>query len=315
MTVFHSTNRADRVEDLTAGVFARARAAGIGYGSEGSEPSVVPRAADKAKSSVRHSLEVSPPARSHQRIRLAPSPRVATLVAGFLLVLAVLIVGWQVFSTPSSEPIAGTVDHSGEMGSALKAADSSGGSGSMSGEVSKTKGGDSPRVSPGTAPELFLPGANGSEIVVYVSGQVAKPGIVHLGDPARVADALEAAGGANPGADLQALNLARLVADGEQIHVPLPGEPLPAGVGAGIGAGSGNAGSTGGGTNAGSNLVNLNTADATALQTLSGIGPALAERIIDYRNTNGKFQSVDQLDEISGIGPALMERLRSHVTV
>ena len=164
----------------------------------------------------------------------------------------------------------------------------------------------------GQSPRLLLPGANGAELVVYVSGQVERPGVVRLADPARVTDALEAAGGAKPGADLRALNLARLVADGEQINVPLPGEAPPPGADAGSSGGSGSAGGSGGSGGKG-DKVNLNTADATDLQTLSGIGPALAQRILDYRKKNGQFHSIEQLDEVSGIGPAMMERLRDHV--
>lgn len=357
----------DTVDGLTSGVFARARAAGIGYDQASGitdmyaaangytcmdadsplmnppEESALEQAFAKTKARGAQSFAVSPPGALPQRARLAPSPRVATLVATFMLVLAGLVVAWQVFSAPPREPVAGTVEASGDRGEALRDADSRGANGDLA-RGAKDAGSESGKNAEGkpvggrqttASPELFLPGSNGSELVVYVSGQVEHPGVVHLVDPSRVADALNAAGGAKPGADLQVLNLARPVVDGEQINVPLPGETPPPGVSdsAPVGAGgasssgaggasgpgsSGAGGASGAGSSAGSSAdgkVNLNTADVTALQTLSGIGPALAQRIVDYRDKNGNFHSVDQLDEVRGIGPALMERLRDHVTV
>ncbi|NMW60587.1 ComEA family DNA-binding protein [Mobiluncus mulieris] len=346
------------VDKLTAGVFARARAQGVGYdapvageyetaagGLGYDDPDfdtqlMNPASArlqntfDEAKAKVTRGMRVSPPGRTPQRARLAPTPRVATLVAVFLLAIGGLVVGWQVLSAPPSQPVPGTVETGVGQGSALQAAGTgsrgaSGNSGANGeGGAGGAGGGDGggggdgasgayakdPKVA-GQSPRLLLPGANGAELVVYVSGQVERPGVVRLADPARVTDALEAAGGAKPGADLRALNLARLVADGEQINVPLPGEAPPPGADAGSSGGSGSAGGSGGSGGSGGkgDKVNLNTADATDLQTLSGIGPALAQRILDYRKKNGQFHSIEQLDEVSGIGPAMMERLRDHV--
>jgi competence protein ComEA len=141
-----------------------------------------------------------------------------------------------------------------------------------------------------------------AELVVAVSGEVREPGLVHLPPGARVADAIEAAGGLLPGADIDHLNLARKVTDGELIAVgipPPPGEPAGA---AGDGTGSGG-------------LVNINTATLAELETLPGIGPALGQRIIDYRTEHGPFTSVGELRQVSGIGDARFAELESLVTV
>src|SRR5690606_23530504 len=114
-------------------------------------------------------------------------------------------------------------------------------------------------------------------------GQVERPGIVRLPSGARVVDALDAAGGPTAEADLAAVNLARQVIDGEQVYVPLPDEAPPAAVSGPV-----------------SGVIDLNTADATALVDLPGVGPVLAERIVDWRTEHGRFTSVDELGEVSG---------------
>jgi competence protein ComEA len=138
-------------------------------------------------------------------------------------------------------------------------------------------------------------------VVVSVVGQVAHPGLVTLPTGARVADAIEAAGGLLPGADPASVNLAAVVADGEQIAVAVPGAAPVGGAGA--------SGAPGGG------LVNLNTATAAELDTLPGIGPVLAERIIAYRTAHGPFASVEALDDVPGIGPTIAAELAELVTV
>jgi competence protein ComEA len=143
-------------------------------------------------------------------------------------------------------------------------------------------------------------------LIVHVVGQVNNPGVVELPEGSRIVDAIEAAGGCTDEADLTAVNLARQVVDGEQVHVPLPGEAVPTPVSAG-GAVDG-ASSSGG-------LININTATSAELDTLPGIGPALAERILTWRADNGSFSSIDELTEVSGIGPAVFEKLRDQVTV
>ncbi len=156
-------------------------------------------------------------------------------------------------------------------------------------------------------------GAPGPELVVHVVGQVLEPGLVRLATGSRVADAVEAAGGATPEADLSRVNLARAVVDGEQVVLPLPGEPVgaaPAQAG-GEAPGGGSSG-TGG---AGAAPVDLNAADLAALDGLPGIGPVLAQRILDWRTENGRFVSVEELGEVTGIGDKLLSQLRDAVTV
>jgi competence protein ComEA len=144
------------------------------------------------------------------------------------------------------------------------------------------------------------------EVVVAVGGKVRKPGLVRLPPGARVADALSAAGGTDPGVDVAMLNLARKVVDGELILVgvtPPPGVVVPTGP-----AAPGGAGPAGG-------LVNLNTATLADLDTLPGVGPVLAQRILDARDAQGGFKSVSDLRKVDGIGDARYEQLKDLVTV
>jgi competence protein ComEA len=167
-------------------------------------------------------------------------------------------------------------------------------------------------------------GSPGRLLVVDVVGHVAHPGVVAVPDGSRVVDVLAAAGGALPGADVQRLNLARQVADGEQVFVPKPGETPPiliggvsgpaTGSGASVGGAGGGGGGSGGGT-ASNTPVDLNTATLAALDTLPGVGPVLAQRILDWRAQHGRFTSVDELGEVSGIGDKLLEQIRPKVTV
>ncbi|MGE2719698.1 ComEA family DNA-binding protein [Mycolicibacterium celeriflavum] len=163
--------------------------------------------------------------------------------------------------------------------------------------------------------------APGGPVVVSVVGLVHKPGLVTLADGARIADALTAAGGPLDGADLVGLNMARRIADGEQIVVgiaPPPGEPPAMGSSVGTGGAApapantpspGDGGSPAGGT------VDLNTATVEQLDTLPGIGPVTAAAIVAWRDANGRFTSVDQLGDVDGIGPARLEKLRDLVHV
>jgi competence protein ComEA len=144
-----------------------------------------------------------------------------------------------------------------------------------------------------------------STVVVSVVGSVVRPGLVTLPSGARVADAVQAAGGLVPPADQASVNLAAPVTDGQQIVVGAPGAPdAPA---APAGAASGSAAVPGG-------KLNLNTATAAELDALPGVGPVLAQRIVDHRD-QGPFTSVDQLDDVPGIGPARAAELAKLVTV
>ncbi|MGI5187439.1 helix-hairpin-helix domain-containing protein [Promicromonospora sp. CA-289599] len=158
------------------------------------------------------------------------------------------------------------------------------------------------------APVQGPAGAADGGLLVHVVGEVAEPGLVTVPDGARVADALEAAGGTTRKADLTAVNLARTVVDGEQLYVPEPGEQVPGPAAPGAG-GPG----TGGGSTAAT--VDINTADVAALETLPGIGPAIAQAIVEWRTSNGQFASVDELEDVPGIGPATLAEIRDSARV
>jgi len=136
------------------------------------------------------------------------------------------------------------------------------------------------------------------ELYVHVLGAVASPGLYVLDLDSRLVDAVAAAGGTTDDADLTAINLARVLSDGEQIIVPVIGAAAETG-----------------GTTPGDDRVDLNTADQAALESLPRIGPALAERIITWREENGRFASVDDLLAVPGIGEKLLSGIRDGVRV
>jgi competence protein ComEA len=163
------------------------------------------------------------------------------------------------------------------------------------------------------APSTVAPSPPTSAVVViHVTGAVHAPDVYELPAGKRVADAIDAAGGALADADANALNLAAPVVDGDRIDVPTEGEASSPSVGAGSGhshADPGAAGSDGGAP------VDLNTADVAELEALPGIGPATAAAIIDHRSANGPFATVDDLEAVRGIGPAKLEAIRDYVRV
>ncbi|WP_432166306.1 helix-hairpin-helix domain-containing protein [Streptomyces sp. bgisy031] len=154
-------------------------------------------------------------------------------------------------------------------------------------------------------------GASGAGIVVDVSGKVRSPGIHRLPAGSRVADALRAAGGIRPGVDPTGINRARLLADGEQVVVGAPA--APGGSGSAGSAGAGSAGTAAGTGAAPAGPIGLNTATAEQLDTLPGVGPVLAQHIIDYRTEHGGFRSVDELREVNGIGDRRFSDLQNLV--
>lgn len=230
-------------------------------------------------------LPGGPPARS-ARVRAA---------LGGVVVLALLGVGAAVVATvatPGGQVVAVPVDDAGSgAGSSTES-----GAGSSAG----ADGGD---------------GAGAEVVVLHVLGAVADPGIVELPLGSRVVDAIAAAGGPTDDADLAAVNLARVLVDGEQLRLPAVGEVLPGAAGsAGPVGGAGSAGAAGSGVSA-DGRININTADAAGLEQLPGVGPAIAARIIAWRDENGPFRSVDELTAVSGIGEKTLDGLRDQATV
>jgi competence protein ComEA len=161
-------------------------------------------------------------------------------------------------------------------------------------------------------PEIQLPRAQAApapaapptsaDVIVHVAGAVLRPGIVKVTSGARMADALAAAGGPRPDADLDQVNLAAKVGDGDRIYVPRRGEAPPSAPG----------GATAGGvtSSAKAGPVDLNSASPDELDSLPGVGPATAKAIVDYRTRHGRFRSVDDLLAVPGIGPAKLATLK-----
>lgn len=148
------------------------------------------------------------------------------------------------------------------------------------------------------------PTATPGPIQVYVSGAVTNPDVYQMASGSLVQDAITLAGGPTGEADLNLLNLAQRLQDGDQIYVPVSGEMPPPPL---VSSGPDTVDTT--------SVVNINTAEQAELETLPGIGPALAGRIIEYRQLNGPFPSVDALEDVSGIGPTTLEDIRDSVSV
>ena len=162
---------------------------------------------------------------------------------------------------------------------------------------------------PGSAPLGAGPTAPpAGDVYVHAAGAVARPGVYRVGAGDRVSNVIDAAGGPAPDADLDQLNLAARVSDGDRVLVPRRGETLPA-----AGAGGGTPG--GGGSGPGTGPVNVNTATAEELEELPGVGPATAQAIVEYRRQHGRFRSVDELLDVRGIGEAKLAALRPRARV
>lgn len=163
-------------------------------------------------------------------------------------------------------------------------------------EVRAATEGTADRATPSSSPSPAV-------LLVHVAGWVRDPGVYELHEGDRVIDAVRAAGGPRKGAALDGLNLAAPLADGSQVLVP----PAVAPGGEG---GAGDVPESGTG-----DLINVNTASASELEALPGVGEVIAQRIVDYRTENGPFASVDELLDVSGIGEATLEEMRDLVTV
>lgn len=153
----------------------------------------------------------------------------------------------------------------------------------------------------------LLPPPTPAPLIVHVDGAVAQPGVYTLAVGSRVQDAIQAAGGLLPEANTASVNLAAILQDGSRVFVPTlqptspPGAPIvspPARFSPSLG-----------------NLININTATQAELESLPGIGPALAQRVIAYREANGPFQSIEDIMKVSGIGPKTFEKIKDLITV
>ena len=239
--------------------------------------------------------------------RLAIAPRAAIIAGSALLILALALALRAVLVS---------------TGAGSHAAPAAAGASTAMGSP-PTGTATAPAMRPATAPTTGSeagPGglsATSGSIVVHVIGAVSRPGVVTLPPGSRVTDAINAVGGASAEADTQQLNLARVLSDGEQIRVPRIGEVLPDPAPQPGGATAPGARTAPGksGDGGASGTVNINTASASELEKLPGIGPALAQRIVEYRDSHGPFASVDSLTDVPGIGKAKLEGLREQATV
>jgi competence protein ComEA len=218
--------------------------------------------------------------------RWALSPRHVAVVAGILL-LGLVWAGWSVFhGRPEVIPDAVTSPPAVVGGSPVVQPSTPGG----------------PISPPSASPSA-------EEVIVDVAGKVRRPGLVRAKPGSRVADVLALAGGALPGVDLTSLNLARQVTDGEQILVGILGGPPPPAPTPGAGSTS----LPGGPTSAAP--LDLNKATLADLDSLPGVGPVLAQRILDWRTEHGHFTTIDELQEVTGVGEKKFESLKPHVRV
>ncbi|MEZ5406456.1 MAG: ComEA family DNA-binding protein [Acidimicrobiales bacterium] len=229
------------------------------------------------------------------------------LLAGAgLAVAAIVALGWWLGRPSSAGPIDEAIPFASapaaDAGSSAPLSAGGGGSGGGAGPPGPT--GTAP--APGTGTDVPAP----VDLVVHVAGAVIRPGIVHLAAGARVVDAIDAAGGAADGADLDQLNLAAPLGDGVQVRVPREGETLVAPISPAPAAPGG-----GGPGAPAPAVVDLNRATAAELEQLPGIGPSLAAAIVTWRTEHGPFKRVDDLLDVPGIGPAKMTTLGDRVTV
>ena len=280
----------------------------------------------------------------HERVerpyRVAMGAKAALWGGITLISLGLLIAAWQLFITSPAPSRAQTgaktaTSHAQSLGTARSASAASAqasarspapGPGGVSGPTRSgqaTEGTSASAAAAGSSGGGAAGGADtagSGQIVVDVDGAVAHPGLYKLPLGSRVQAALAAAGGLSPQADAHRINRAAKLHDGQKLYVLSQGEsapPLAASSGQGC-EGHSCASTDGGvaGSDAeGQGLVNINTANATQLTQLPGVGPAIAQKIIDYRTANGPFTSVDDLTKVPGIGAAKLAQIKSHARV
>ncbi|MBX0298871.1 helix-hairpin-helix domain-containing protein [Cryobacterium sp. 1639] len=242
------------------------------------------------------------------RLRLGVGAAVVLLLTALGVAVAVTAIAQvghsvEVPATPGADDVGG----SGEAG----------GSGATEPDPDPVAGNESALFSEaGDAAPGGTTGAEDSAVFVHVLGAVAHPGLFEVSAGARVVDVVAAAGGLLPTADQAGVNLARPVTDGEQLYVPAQGEVAPGAPAGAAGAATGSPGAAGTPQGAGAGTtVNLNTATVADLDTLPRIGPVMAQRILDYRAAEGRFDSIEDLRNVTGIGDKTFAALQDLISV
>lgn len=307
----------DSVRSLEPVAAARSRKAG----EDGRSWEAGDSAVSGAAASLWHEEDV--PLLTKLRQTLSTPVLAAVTIAAVALIAVVLNLVLKPQSLPDADPgtsepaasasQAGAKNTGGARNSAAGKAGADRGSSAGSGE----SGGNGGR---GAADR----GAD-APVVAHIIGQVQQPGVYELPAKSRVKDLVEAAGGLTDAAVLTGVNLARVVNDGEQIHIPTQqeidsgaftgGAAHADGSGAGAGGGSGGGGGSGEPAGSGGGKINLNTATVEQLQQLPRIGPATAQKIVEWRSKNGGFKSIEDLLEIPGIGDKTLQNIASQVSV
>jgi competence protein ComEA len=230
--------------------------------------------------------------------------RLGSVLAATAGLVVLLTIGWWLLRPPAAP-----VEAALPLATSAADADPSGAASGASSAAAPSGGGEPAASTTTTAPD----------VVVQAAGAVRKPGLYRVPAGARVDDLIRAAGGLSESADRDRVNLAAAVHDGERVWIPGRGEGEPPPVVAGTGSspgGSAASGATGSEADAPSaGPVDLNAADAAALDELPGVGPATAAAILAHREQEGPFRSVDDLLEVRGIGEAKLEQLRPLVSV
>ncbi|MBF4605499.1 helix-hairpin-helix domain-containing protein [Curtobacterium sp. VKM Ac-2884] len=253
--------------------------------------------------------------------RLVLSPRAAVVLAGVVVAVALVVV------LVGSLPGRGGAGAGGVVVSGVPTA----GAPTVGAPTAGVPSAGAPSAGGPTAGSSSAGPASGGEaaatgagrVVVHVLGAVERDGVVRLPPSSRVTDAIERAGGATADADLDRLNLARVLTDGEWLYVPRVGQdevpaaldPVGGGAAAASGGRDGGTGAAGASGTGADSVVDLNSADQAALETLPGIGPGLAGRILAWRDDHGRFTAVEDLLDVSGIGDVRFAELRDRVRV
>lgn len=241
-----------------------------------------------------------------------PHRRVLVYAAAGLLVLAVGAAGLMAMRQPAGARSDGVVLDVSGLSDATKAVATSGGAGAAGTETSVGGAGglDTTTSRAVTTTTTMTP-----LIYVQVAGAVRAPGVYRVPADARVFQAVLEAGGFTDEADQQAVPLASLLSDGCRLYVPHRGETISGALLSGGTPGGGASGGSAGAATSATGPVSINSATVDQLDDLPGIGPALAQRILAYREAHGPFTAIDQLGDVSGIGPAKLEQLRPLLTL